>query len=145
MVPWLHFTSGDHLFFKSWHPESAGAIAGACIGLVLLALFERWLSATRSVLEAHWRRRYIWPDCVPATSDVSPYPEHSLFCRKSTSETAGVLLHQISPRNAATTKETFRKFQFPEKSRLRRQRDKDSELVSGQCHLSLLLMIFHGV
>ena len=60
MVPWLHFTRGDNLYFASWHPTSPGAITGACIGLVLLALFERWLAATRGILEAHWRRRYVF-------------------------------------------------------------------------------------
>jgi len=63
MVPYLHFTSGDFLYFKEWNPTSAGAIAGACIGLVLLALFERWLAATRSVFNAHWRKR-----CLPLAS-----------------------------------------------------------------------------
>lgn len=57
MVPWLHFTGGDNLFFKSIHPSSKGAIAGACIVLVVLALFERWVAAMRGVLEATWRRR----------------------------------------------------------------------------------------
>lgn len=58
MVPWLHFTGGDHLYFESWHPSSKGAIAGACIGLVFLALLERWMSAMRSVMEAKWKKRY---------------------------------------------------------------------------------------
>jgi hypothetical protein len=57
MVPWLHFTGGDHLLFKSWQPTSSGAIAGACIGLALLAIFDRWIAASRSVLESHWRQR----------------------------------------------------------------------------------------
>ncbi len=57
MTPYLHFTIGDALFFKDWNPSSAGAIAGACIGLVLLALLERWLAATRGALEAYWRNR----------------------------------------------------------------------------------------
>ncbi|KAH9487151.1 CUF1-dependent copper transporter 1 [Psilocybe cubensis] len=57
MIPYLHFTGGDFLFFEEWQPSSAGAIAGACIGLALLAILERWLGATRSVLNAHWRRR----------------------------------------------------------------------------------------
>lgn len=58
MTPYLHFTSGDALFFKSWTPSSAGAIAGASIGVLVLAILERWLSAVRGVLEEHWRRRY---------------------------------------------------------------------------------------
>jgi len=57
MIPWLHFTGGDNLYFKSVHPSSKGAIAGACLVLVLLAIFERWVSAMRAVLEAHWRKR----------------------------------------------------------------------------------------
>ncbi|EKM60886.1 uncharacterized protein PHACADRAFT_247104 [Phanerochaete carnosa HHB-10118-sp] len=54
MVPWLHFTGGDNLFFKSLHPSSHGAIAGACIALVLLGIFDRWLSAMRGVAQARW-------------------------------------------------------------------------------------------
>ncbi|PCH33438.1 hypothetical protein WOLCODRAFT_64030 [Wolfiporia cocos MD-104 SS10] len=57
MVPYLHFTSGDNLLFKTWAPSSHGAIAGACIGLAFLAIFERWISAMRAVLTAHWRER----------------------------------------------------------------------------------------
>jgi copper transporter 1 len=59
MVPWFHFTGGDHLFIESWRPTSPGAITGACIGLVLLALFDRWFAATRAVLESHWRHRCV--------------------------------------------------------------------------------------
>ena len=61
MMPWLHFTGGDYLFFRSWHPTSAGAIAGACIGLALLAIFDRWIAASRNVLESHWRQRCVLP------------------------------------------------------------------------------------
>lgn len=57
MVPWLHFTGGDNLFFKPWAPSSAGAIAGACIGLVVLSILERWLSGVRSVMSANWNKR----------------------------------------------------------------------------------------
>jgi len=56
MTPWLHFTGGDNFFFKSLHPSSHGAIAAACVVLVLIAIFERWVSALRGVLEAHWAR-----------------------------------------------------------------------------------------
>ncbi len=60
MVPYLHFTGGDNLLFEAWHPSSNGAIAGACIGLVLFAIFERWVNCVRGVLEARWRQQ-----CVP--------------------------------------------------------------------------------
>ena len=66
MVPYLHFTGGDNLFFQSWHPTSSGAIAGACIGLVFLALLDRWVAAARNVLEDHWRFR-----CVPCFNPAS--------------------------------------------------------------------------
>ena len=59
MTPWLHFTGGDNFFFKSLHPSSHGAIAAACIVLVVISIFERWVSAVRNVLYAHWQRRYV--------------------------------------------------------------------------------------
>jgi copper transporter 1 len=59
MIPWLHFTGGDNLYFKSLRPSSKGAIAGACLVLILLALFERWVAAMRAVLEAYWRKRFV--------------------------------------------------------------------------------------
>ncbi|KDR84761.1 hypothetical protein GALMADRAFT_131553 [Galerina marginata CBS 339.88] len=71
MVPYLHFAGGDFLYFKSWQPTSAGAIAGACIGLVFLALLERWLAATRSMLDGHWRRRYLQSIVVPSGYELS--------------------------------------------------------------------------
>ena len=58
MTPYLHFTGGDNLFFKSWRPSSNGAIAGACIALVVLAISDRLLSSIRGAMEARWKRRY---------------------------------------------------------------------------------------
>ncbi|KAJ7138879.1 Ctr copper transporter family-domain-containing protein [Mycena filopes] len=54
MMPMLHFTLGDTLWFAGWVPQSGGAMAGACIGLFLLALVDRWLAAVRAMLEVHW-------------------------------------------------------------------------------------------
>lgn len=59
MTPWLHFNGGDNFFFKSLHPSSHGAIAGACIVLVLISVFERWVAAMRGVLEHNWAERYV--------------------------------------------------------------------------------------
>jgi copper transporter 1 len=59
MIPWLHFGGGDNLFFKSLYPSSPGALVGASIVLFLLAIFERWLSAVRVQMEAHWRERCV--------------------------------------------------------------------------------------
>lgn len=74
MIPWLHFTGGDHLLFKSLTPSSKGAIAGACIVLVVLALFERWVAARRGVLEARWRKR-----CVLASMILLPCSDQWLL------------------------------------------------------------------
>lgn len=57
MKMYLHFTGGNNLFFDSWLPSSPGAIAGACIALAALSIFERWVSAMRAIMEAHWQRR----------------------------------------------------------------------------------------
>lgn len=58
MRPYLHFTPGDTLWFLGWVPQSIGAMVGACIGLFMLALLDRWVSAMRNVAEVHWARRY---------------------------------------------------------------------------------------
>lgn len=58
MKPYLHFTFGDALWFAAWAPQTNGAVVGACIGLVMLAMFERMLVGIRGVLELEWSRRY---------------------------------------------------------------------------------------
>ena len=57
MKPYLHFTPGDILWFMGWVPQSTGAMVGACIGLFLFAILDRWIAATRSLMESHWRSR----------------------------------------------------------------------------------------
>jgi hypothetical protein len=57
MLPYLHFTPGDNLWFIGWVPKSKGAMVGACIGLFLLALTERWIAACRAAMEVHWAKR----------------------------------------------------------------------------------------
>lgn len=57
MLPYLHFQGGDFLLFKAWVPRSSGAIAGACIGLVALAILERFITAWRARLEDMWAVR----------------------------------------------------------------------------------------
>lgn len=57
MTPYLHFVGGDYLLFKPLRPASHGAIAGACIVLVLLSIFERLLAAGRGIMEDHWKQR----------------------------------------------------------------------------------------
>lgn len=57
MTPWLHFSGGDYLIFKTWIPESKGAIAGACIALVAFCILERWIAALRRQMEIQWGSR----------------------------------------------------------------------------------------
>jgi copper transporter 1 len=59
MASGLHFATGDVLLFKQLQPSSAGALAGAALVLFVLAVFERWLAATRLVLNAKWHRKCV--------------------------------------------------------------------------------------
>ena len=59
MLPYLHFTPGDMLWFLGWVPKSAGAMVGTCIGFFLLGLLERWIAACRAVMYSHWAKRYV--------------------------------------------------------------------------------------
>ncbi|KAF4456947.1 Ctr copper transporter [Fusarium albosuccineum] len=52
------------LYSNSWTPTSAGAYAGTCIFLAILAIIARGLLAYKAVQEAHWldreaARRYV--------------------------------------------------------------------------------------
>ena len=62
MLPYLHFTKGDMLWFMGWTTDSAGSMVGACIGLFLLAIVERWIAACRAVMAVHWSKRYVLPE-----------------------------------------------------------------------------------
>ncbi|KDQ49467.1 hypothetical protein JAAARDRAFT_42889 [Jaapia argillacea MUCL 33604] len=57
MLPYLHFTPGDTLWFQGWVPASGGAMFGTCIALVFLAVVERWLAGVRRCVEVGWRLR----------------------------------------------------------------------------------------
>ncbi|KAG7094336.1 hypothetical protein E1B28_007935 [Marasmius oreades] len=57
MLMYFHFTPGDILWFEGWVPQSKGAMVGACIGLFLLALVDRWVAGCRGIMEAHWGKR----------------------------------------------------------------------------------------
>lgn len=59
MLTYLHFTPGDMLWFLGWVPQSAGAMAGTCIGLFLLGVVERWFAACSAVMQAHWAKRSV--------------------------------------------------------------------------------------
>ncbi|CAE6468294.1 unnamed protein product [Rhizoctonia solani] len=58
MTPYFHWMAdADALYFKSWVPRTPGALAGACIGLFFLAMFERFLGGAKGLIEAWWRRQ----------------------------------------------------------------------------------------
>ncbi|KAF9511079.1 hypothetical protein BS47DRAFT_1299408 [Hydnum rufescens UP504] len=54
MLPYLHFTAGDAVWFAAWTPTSHGAISGTCIALVLLAIFDRLLIGVGGILAVYW-------------------------------------------------------------------------------------------
>ncbi|KAF8600395.1 hypothetical protein BDV93DRAFT_525426 [Ceratobasidium sp. AG-I] len=59
MTPYFHWLGdADALFFRAWVPRSPGALVGACIALVTLAVFERFLANAKGLVEAWWRRRH---------------------------------------------------------------------------------------
>jgi Ctr copper transporter family len=51
MIPYLHFTPGDVLWFQGWVPGRSTTLFGACVGLFVLALLHRWIVALRAALE----------------------------------------------------------------------------------------------
>lgn len=59
MIPYLHFTRGDALWFRTIEPSSVGAVAGACIFLVFLAVFERFYAGWSARIKMRWAARYV--------------------------------------------------------------------------------------
>ena len=112
MVSYLHFTPGDNLWFLGWAPRTAGVVFGTCIGLFMLALTERWLSAMRAVMEGHWRTRF-------GPSSLSyPLLMHSLY------STQIVLANKLNASSVATSEECDRpssKSSQPSHNNLRRR------------------------
>jgi hypothetical protein len=51
MLPYLHFTPGDILWFEGWVPGRSTTLFGTCVGLFVLALLHRWVVALRAALE----------------------------------------------------------------------------------------------
>jgi hypothetical protein len=45
-------------------------MAGACIGLFLLATAERWLASMRGVMEEHWSMRFV--PCPTSSLSIPP-------------------------------------------------------------------------
>ncbi|KAH7158099.1 Ctr copper transporter [Dactylonectria estremocensis] len=69
------------LYASSWTPSSAGAYAGTCIFLVILAILGRALLAIKAVQEARWldreaARRYVTVNGkIPLAEQISVNPD----------------------------------------------------------------------
>ncbi|KAF5339983.1 hypothetical protein D9611_012415 [Ephemerocybe angulata] len=50
MTAQFHTQLGDPIWLQAWVPQNKGALAGACIGLALLGILERWLAAFYALL-----------------------------------------------------------------------------------------------
>lgn len=57
MKMYLHFTPGDSVLFGPWIPETDQAVFGTCVGVFLLAMVDRWFSATVSVMNTYWNKK----------------------------------------------------------------------------------------
>lgn len=57
MKMYLHFTPGDSVLFGPWIPQTDRAVFGTCVGVFLLAMVDRWFSATTAVMNAYWNKR----------------------------------------------------------------------------------------
>jgi len=95
----FHITPFDQLWFEDWAPQTNGAFVGACLGLFVLALVERWVSAIRALCELRWRRR---TDAVLTESRRAPVPDSR---RSSVLLTPGDEKHAFS--EASTSVEDF--------------------------------------
>jgi hypothetical protein len=86
MLPYLHFTPGDILWFEGWVPGRSTTLFGTCVGLFVLALLHRWVVALRAALEFSI-----------ATSNMS----HTLAQPLSEKRQKFSLLHRVMLRDAA--------------------------------------------
>jgi len=57
MKMYLHFTPGDSVLFGPWIPKTDRAVFGTCVGVFLLAMVDRWFSATAGVMNAYWNKK----------------------------------------------------------------------------------------
>jgi len=59
MKMYLHFTPGDSVLFGPWIPQTDQAVFGTCVGVFMLAMVDRWFSATVAVMNAYWNKRSV--------------------------------------------------------------------------------------
>ncbi|ORY89066.1 Ctr copper transporter, partial [Leucosporidium creatinivorum] len=93
----------SNLWFTSWTPTSAGATAGASIGLFFLAIFSRLLSAVRSSAEQSWaetlalRRQAIRLDLIEDKSFAKASSSSSSTTANDRSPSVAAKLKQAPP------------------------------------------------
>lgn len=94
MLPYLHFTGGDYLFFDTVAPTSRGAIAGACIALAVLAILERAVAGARGIFALHVlhrQRALLWQRQSPrlvASETETPRVETKLGIEEASAATS---------------------------------------------------------
>jgi solute carrier family 31 (copper transporter), member 1 len=77
MVPYLHFTPGDAILFREWIPQKLGPFIGACIGLFLLGMLDRWLAAMRRLMETWWGQRWVLVSRFTSTLMLNSHSDQS--------------------------------------------------------------------
>jgi solute carrier family 31 (copper transporter), member 1 len=118
MVMYLHFQIFDNLWFYGWAPSTAGAMAGACIGIFMLAIAERWLVAMRGVMEEHWSTRFVlfptsFPQFLPPPmfcSSTRPYSAKIALSNKLNNNSA---VGRTNPSSAAAQSRSWHHAQAP--------------------------------
>ncbi|KAG9128297.1 hypothetical protein FRC07_001232 [Ceratobasidium sp. 392] len=105
MIPYLHFTPGDALFFKEWVPKSPGAVGGACVGMFALAIIQRCISAMRGVMDQHWKHR---SDAVVAARFVQL--RESVTSTDKVSEEGGCCTSETTPAQTPAPRPTLPPF-----------------------------------
>ncbi|KAH7344413.1 Ctr copper transporter [Rhizoctonia solani] len=89
MIPHLHFTGSDYLFFNNVAPSSRGAIAGACIVLGMLAVLERAVAGARGVFASHVTHRQKISLEQKETSGQLPIVQEKVACLGKAAEIEG--------------------------------------------------------
>lgn len=74
------------LWFKSWHPSSAGATVGVCIALFALSIFDRYMHAMWRACNAHWARGRVWFALPVSRGELAAYEDGGQVVMASSSD-----------------------------------------------------------
>ncbi|RDB21867.1 hypothetical protein Hypma_011150 [Hypsizygus marmoreus] len=70
MTAFLHFFTGDTLWFQGWVANDGWTIFGACVGLFLMGVAERWVTAVRAGVELAFVRERNANEYVKLSGDT---------------------------------------------------------------------------